>query len=255
MARGIGRALQRAVSLEGFDVDLAAEGRTLANARRRQVFRSLCLRPCARIGDMGRQLRMSQATVRWHVWNLLEHRYVDADRTRMFPAGLIGPEDAALFATLAAPGRAAVLAATFEAPGISFQDLAARVGVTRQSISKIASELTEFGLVKLLEDGRHRRVPPTGVLAPKREANRSPRWTRAILSGCSASPVSPRRRRARSRSGSRPTNGWRPPPARNSRLSWSWGRRTSTPCLEFCTARPRPSPRTNSSCARNAARS
>ena len=38
MARGIGRALQRAVSLEGFDVDLAAEGRTLANARRRQVF-------------------------------------------------------------------------------------------------------------------------------------------------------------------------------------------------------------------------
>jgi len=161
MARGIGRALQRAVSLEGFDVDLAAEGRTLANARRRQVFRYLCLRPCARIGDMGRQLRMSQATVRWHVWNLLEHRYVDADRTRMFPAGLIDPEDAALFATLAAPGRAAVLAATFEAPGISFQDLAARVGLTRQSISKIASELTEFGLVKLLEDGRHRRVRPT----------------------------------------------------------------------------------------------
>src|SRR5712691_9210815 len=172
MARGIGRALQRAVSLEGFDVDLAAEGRTLANARRRQVFRYLCLRPCARIGDIGRQLRMSQATVRWHVWSLLEHRYVDADRTRMFPAGLIDPEDAALFATLAAPGRAAVLAATFEAPGISFQDLAARVGLTRQSISKIASELTEFGLVKLLEDGRHRRVRPTEVLARKREANR-----------------------------------------------------------------------------------
>src|SRR3989442_14681686 len=90
----------------------------------------------------------------------------------MFPAGLIDPEDAALFATLAAPGRAAVLAATFEAPGISFQDLAARVGLTRQSICKIASELTEVGLVKLLEDGRHRGVRPTDVLAQKREANR-----------------------------------------------------------------------------------
>src|SRR5437879_11153685 len=100
----------------------------------------------------------------WHVWNLLEHRYVDADRTRMFPAGLIDPEDAALFATLAAPGRAAVLAATFEAPGISFQDLAARVGLTRQSISKIASELTEFGLVKRLEDERPRRRRPAAVL-------------------------------------------------------------------------------------------
>src|SRR2546425_2103781 len=174
MARGIGRALQRAVSLEGFDVDLAAEGRTLANARRRQVFRYLCLRPCARIGDMGRQLRMSQATVRWHVWNLLEHRYVDADRTRMFPAGLIDPEDAALFATLAAPGRAAVLAATFEAPGISLQDLAARAGLTPQAIIKIASELTEFGLVKPLEDGWHRGVPPSEVFAPEREAYPGP---------------------------------------------------------------------------------
>src|SRR2546428_6423972 len=90
----------------------------------------------------------------------------------MSSPGLINQEDAALFPNLAARGRAAVLAATFEAPGISFQDLAARVGLTRQSISKIASELTEFGLVKLLEDGRHRRVRPTEVLARKREANR-----------------------------------------------------------------------------------
>lgn len=172
MARGLGRALQRAVSLEGFDVDLEAKGRTLANARRRQVFRYLCLRPCARIGDIGRQLRMSQATVRWHVWDLLENRYLDADRTRMFPAGLIDSEDVALFAALAAPGRAAVLAAAFEGPGISFQELVGRVGLTRQSISKIASELSEFGLVELVEDGRFRRVYPTEVLARKRETNR-----------------------------------------------------------------------------------
>src|SRR5439155_292956 len=52
MARGIGRALQKAVAREGLDVDLDAEGRSLANARRRQVYRYLCLRPCARIGDV-----------------------------------------------------------------------------------------------------------------------------------------------------------------------------------------------------------
>src|SRR5438132_480444 len=74
MARGIGRALQKAVAREGLDVDLDAEGRSLANARRRQVYRYLCLRPCARIGDVGRDLSMSQATARWHARDLLENR-------------------------------------------------------------------------------------------------------------------------------------------------------------------------------------
>ncbi len=193
MARGLGRALQRAVSLEGFDVDLKAEGRTLANARRRQVFRYLCLRPCARIGDIGRQLRMSQATVRWHVWDLVENRYLDVDRTRMFPAGLIDSEDAALFGALATPGRAAVLAATFEAPGISFQELADGVGLTRQSISKVVSELSEFGLVNLVEDGRYRRVYPTDLLARRREANhgRADAFGEALIRRLAAEGLSP----------------------------------------------------------------
>src|SRR2546430_4878530 len=103
MARGIGRALQRAVSLEGFDVDLAAEGRTLANARRRQVFRYLSLRPCARIGAMGEQLRMPQAPWRCHAWIPLGHRYSDPTRTPMFPAVLSTPEAARPSATLPPP--------------------------------------------------------------------------------------------------------------------------------------------------------
>src|SRR5206468_1178729 len=110
MVRGIGRALQKAVAREGLDVDLDAEGRSLANARRRQVYRYLCLRPCARIGDVGRDLSMSQATARWHARDLLENRYLQAEGTRVFPVGLIDPEDSALFAALASAGRAATLA-------------------------------------------------------------------------------------------------------------------------------------------------
>src|SRR6266576_2818004 len=102
MARGIGRALQKAVAREGLDVDLDAEGRSLAYA-----------------------------------------------------------------------GRAAILATVFESPGISFQELADRVHLTRQSASKIASELSGFGLVSVAEDGRHRRAYPTDLLVRKREANRS----------------------------------------------------------------------------------
>jgi DNA-binding transcriptional ArsR family regulator len=89
----------------------------------------------------------------------------------VFPSGLIDPDDAALFAMLASAGRAAILASTFESPGISFHELSGRARLTRQSASKIAAELLQFGLVTVAEDGRFRRAYPTDLLARKREAN------------------------------------------------------------------------------------
>src|SRR3990172_13043037 len=172
MAPGIGRALARAVQQEGLGEDLAIEGPSLANARRRQLFRYLCLRPCARVGEIARDLSYSQATVRWHEWDLLENGYVQIEGTRVFPAGLIDPEDAVLFASLAAMGRAAVLAATFASPATSYQEVAQHVDLTRQSVSKIAQELSEYGLLNLVEDGRYRRLYPTDRLTKKREGHR-----------------------------------------------------------------------------------
>src|SRR5438046_7231574 len=166
MARGIGRALQKAVAREGLDVDLDAEGRSLANARRRQVYRYLCLRPCARIGDVGRDLSMSQATARWHARDLLENRYLQAEGTRVFPVGLIDPEDSALFAALASAGRAATLATVYEPPGVSLQELAARVQLTPQPANKTASELSGLVLETRQDDGTHRPVrPPSAIVA------------------------------------------------------------------------------------------
>ena len=116
---------------------------------------------------------MSQATVRWHAWDLRENGYIQIEGTRAFPNGLIDPDDAPVFASLASIGRAAVLASAMSEPGTSFQELAAKTGLTRQSVSKIASELGEFGLLSLVDDGRYRRVYPTEWLARKREANRA----------------------------------------------------------------------------------
>jgi len=160
------------VTREGAEIDLDGEGRSLANARRRQVFRYLCLRPCARIGEISRELKMSPATVRWHTWDLTENRYLRSEGVSLFPVGLIDLVDVSMFAALAMAGRAAVLAAVFDVPGISFQEIASRVGLTRQSVSKVASELSEFGLVRLVDDGRSRRMYSTDLLARKRDANR-----------------------------------------------------------------------------------
>ena len=172
MARGLGRALQTVLAQEGPGEDLDIEGPSLANARRRQLFRYLCLRPCARVGEIGRVLAMSHATVRWHERDLLENRYIEVDGMHVFPRGLIDPQDSALFALLATPGRSAVLMGCYTDPGIPLLDLADRANLTRQSTSKIASELSDLGLVTLVEDGRFRRHYPTDVLARKRDTNR-----------------------------------------------------------------------------------
>jgi DNA-binding transcriptional ArsR family regulator len=172
MARGLGRALQTVLAQEGAAEDLEIEGPSLANARRRQVFRYLCVRPCARVGEIGRVLRMSHATVRWHERDLLENHYIEFDTAHAFPRGLIDPEDTGLFALLASPGRSRLLMACYSDPGISLLDLAGSVELSRQSASKIASELGDVGLVTLVEDGRFRRHYPTDVLAQKRAANR-----------------------------------------------------------------------------------
>lgn len=172
MARSLGRALETVLAQTGPGEDLEVEGPSLANARRRQLFRYLCLRPCARVGEIGRVVGMSHATVRWHERVLFETGYVELDGARAFPRGLVDPEDADLFALLATPGRSAVLLACFTEPGVPLLELAAAVGLTRQSASKVASELSDAGLVTLVEDGRFRRHYPTDLLARKREANR-----------------------------------------------------------------------------------
>ena len=172
MAHGIGRALETVLAREGAAEDLEIEGPSLANARRRQVFRYLCARPCARVGEMSRVLRLSPATVRWHERDLLENGYVEFQGPRPFPRGLIDPGDADLFSLIASPGRSAVLKVCYADPGISLLDLASAIALSRQSASKIASELSDVGLVNLVEDGRFRRHYPTDALVRKRAANR-----------------------------------------------------------------------------------
>lgn len=171
MARGLGRALQQAVSRDHLEGAPDVGGRGLANARRRDVFQYLCLRPCARIGDISQDLTISPATVRWHTWDLVENGYLQMEGARVFPAGLIQAEDAALFVAFASTGRSEFLAAASESPGNSFQEIATRIRLSRQSVSKIAAELADFGVVQLSREGRHRRVYPTDRLARKREAN------------------------------------------------------------------------------------
>src|SRR5438093_10416906 len=101
---------------------------------------------------------MSPSTVRWHTWDLTQNRYLQSEGVSLFPAGLIDPADVSMFAALASAGCATVLAAVFDVPCTWCQDIASRVGLTRQSVSKDASELAAFGPVRLVDYARRRRV-------------------------------------------------------------------------------------------------
>jgi len=170
--RGVGRALQALLFQTMPEPDLPIEGPSLANGNRRQIFRYLCQRPCAHPSEISKALSVSQATVRWHEGHLLEHAYVEMDSGRVVPRGLIPLADVELFALLAMPGRDDVVRATHREPGLPLRELAARVHLTRQSVSKIARELAEAGLAAIVEDGRARRVFPTDLLERRREENR-----------------------------------------------------------------------------------
>lgn len=190
---GLGRALQAVLVRESPQEDLPIEGPSLANANRRQVFRYLCRRPCAHPSEISKALSVSQATIRWHEGNLLERGYVEADSGHVVPRGLVPSGDVDLFTLLATPGRDDVLRACHREPGLSLQRLAGRVQLTRQSTSKIASELSEAGLVAVIEDGRSRRVFPTDVLERKRQDNRPRAWSFAeqLLGRLRADGLSP----------------------------------------------------------------
>jgi DNA-binding transcriptional ArsR family regulator len=84
----------------------------------------------------------------------------------------VGREDAPLFAALAVPPRARLLAAAFEDPGASQTELCAALDLPRQSIAKAAAALDDLGLLRIVRDGRRRRYYPTNLLAQRREANR-----------------------------------------------------------------------------------
>jgi len=89
------------------------------------------------------------------------------------------------FACARVDGRAAVLAAVFDVPGISFQEIASRVELTARSISKVASELAEFGSCARRRRP-FRRMYSTDLLSTKREAS----WPGCRLRGGRSSVAS-----------------------------------------------------------------
>ena len=173
MPRGIGRAMEKALAEKDGKSPAGARESLLMHPQRRELFRLLCLRPCATVGELAREAKLSANAVRWHIERLAGAALVVRDGSAYYPKGFIEPADRTVFRTLAEPNARETLRAILEVPGSTQKELCEALGVSRQSVFKVASLLERQKLVSSIEDGRFRRYYPTGLLFTRREENRS----------------------------------------------------------------------------------
>ncbi len=173
MPRGIGRAMEKALARDEGEAPPQARESLLMHPQRRELFRLLCLRPCATAGELARQAGLSSNAVRWHLVRMAGAGLVVRDASATyFPKGFIDPADGPLFRVLAEGGTRDVFRAILEAPGSTQREVSSELGVSRQSVFKGASVLEGHRLVTSIQDGRFRRYYPTGLLFGRREAHR-----------------------------------------------------------------------------------
>ena len=172
MARGIGRAMEKALASKPGEAPPEAREFLLMHPQRRELFRLLCLRPCATVGELAREAKLSPNAVRWHLGRMALAGLVVRDSATYYPKGFIEPTEGTLFRALADRNARDVFRAVLEAPGSTQKELSDALGVSRQSVFKAASTLSRHKLVTSIEDGRYRRYYPTGLLFTRREAHR-----------------------------------------------------------------------------------
>ena len=173
MPRGIGRALETAIARKETEAPRAVRESLFMHPRRRELFRLLCLRPCATAGELARQAHLSANAVRWHLEQLAAANLVARDLEATYhPRDFIDPADGPLFRVLAEGAARDVFRQVLEAPGSTQREIAEALGVSRQSVFKSAAVLEAHHLITAIEDGRFRRYYPTDLLSRRREAHR-----------------------------------------------------------------------------------
>jgi DNA-binding MarR family transcriptional regulator len=171
MLEGIGKALQDALVGKETAEPSAPAASPLLNAQRRRILEYLSLRPFTTAGKIAGDLKMSSSSALWHLRSLVSGGYVvyRHDDRVYFPKDFVDPADAGLFITLRTPKRRDALRSIMESPGISQVELSGAMNASRQTASKVASELEKLGLVTVAKDGRFTRLYPTNALREKQE--------------------------------------------------------------------------------------
>jgi len=175
MIKGLGKALQDALTGKEDSQQIAPAPSPLLNAHRRRIFEYLCLRPFSTSGRIASELKLSSSSVAWHLRSLVATGYVvhRPDVRIYYPKDLVDFGDASIFMALQRPRRREVFRQVMDTPGISQVEMAEAMNASRQTAGKVAAELEHLGLLTKVSDGRFVRWYSTNMLTEKQDAHRS----------------------------------------------------------------------------------
>lgn len=140
---------------------LPSEG-VIRNAKRAAIVALVNAEPGVHMSALRERTALGGGALAYHLAVLERTRHVTRVKSggyvRFFPAGKLAPGDMRERATILAGSHARILESVRERPGITQQELAAALGVSRVAVHRAAARLETAGLVRRARDGRSIRV-------------------------------------------------------------------------------------------------
>jgi predicted transcriptional regulator len=145
------------------------------NRNRQAIFSYLCTRPCSAMVKISKGMKMSTPTVKWHLKQLVENKFVSTarvgSRVVFYPTELVMPAHLEMLACLNEPLLRHITAEIIRKPGVSQKELCGIVGLKHQTLIYNTSRLEKSGLVCHMRDGKFTRYYPSDKLSKLRESS------------------------------------------------------------------------------------
>jgi len=180
----VGPALRRAMGAPpGAHEPPRARDSLLMNRTRLRIFQALCNSPCLTVRELSRAVGVRAPAVLWHLRKMTSRGLVARSRipgrAAYHPAGVLDEEDLRLLSVINSDGRAGVVRAVLERPGMTQRELTAEARCSGHTLRRLVSG----GALDAVRDGRQRRYYPSALLKQRREAfeRRSRRFRQLLL--------------------------------------------------------------------------
>lgn len=169
ISQGFAKAFKKDIGHEKDLIDEkweVSDGRSLLMSEVRQnIFKYLCEFPCGSLSTIAKDLKLSVATVSWHLNLMLERKLLSEIQSgghRVFyPTNMVEGEAIPILIQLANPKIHDIYLIIRETPGISQKNLSNELGMSHQSINTYTNRLKRYELISVVRDGKFIRYYPT----------------------------------------------------------------------------------------------
>jgi DNA-binding transcriptional ArsR family regulator len=181
----VGAALKEALTPGGEREQPSRAGISSMALNEVKVLSYLSFHPCSIKSQLVSALSISMASVDWHVRKLgkcdLISQKQGVGRQVYSPVGMLRDDEIRIFSMLASEFSRSLFAELSRNEGISQEELATSLDVSRQSLGRWLKELQEIGALHSVKDGRRVRYYPSDLIPKGADAYFSRR--KAFLDG------------------------------------------------------------------------